>query len=343
MRRRTAGQRRPLPRHAAVERPVARRDAGIAVNLGRAVDVADLRRAQFLGGDAYFLRRADHQPGAEARHPLAAKFGMPQDGAGDARQRIDGGDPVALDEADPLARLEARLQDQRGAVRQGRRQRVARAIGPEQGRRQQHPVVRREAHPLADVEAVLDDREMLQAHRLGARARPRGVEDKRVVAGAGAGARRERAARRGGAQRVVGDPAGPQIAAEHHDEAQPAAIRHQGGERGGKILAGEAIDRDHRLDLRVGQQKRQFVRLRPGAERYRHGAQRRNPEARFEPFGPVVDEDADAVAAADAVHPQRRRGPGRGLGQRRVGHGPLAADRRRPLGKALGLFAQELE
>src|SRR4051794_21925749 len=36
-----AGKRRPLPRHAPIERPIAWRHTAISVALGRAVDVAD--------------------------------------------------------------------------------------------------------------------------------------------------------------------------------------------------------------------------------------------------------------------------------------------------------------
>ena len=176
-----AGQRRALAVHAAIERPIARRHATIAVGFGRAVDVADLICAEFLGGDPHLLGRADHQPGAQAFDALATEFGMPQPRAGHARQGVDGGATAALDQPEPFAGFEAVLQHQRCAMRQGRRQCVGRAVGPEERRRQQHAIIGAEVHALADVETVFDDGAVPQPHRLRPRARPRGVEDQRVI------------------------------------------------------------------------------------------------------------------------------------------------------------------
>ncbi len=233
-----AGQRRALRDHAAVERPGAWRHRAVPVGLGRAVDVADIANAELLGGEAHFLRRADHQPGTQAPGALAAELGMAQRRAGHAGQRVDRGAALALDQIEPATRLEARLQHQRRAVAESRRQRVDRAIGPEQRRGQQHAVGLGERHALADGEAVGDDRAVNQPHRLGLCAGARGVEDQRVVIGIcrvggdGLG---------GGDELVV-------FRAEHHDGAQARVLGPERGERGGEILTAETLDRDERVE-----------------------------------------------------------------------------------------------
>src|SRR5438132_535265 len=80
---------------------------------------------------------------------------------------------------------------------------------------------------LADVEAVLDDREVLQPHRFRPGARSRRVEDQRIVARAGAIAARLWTERSAGAESVVSDPARPELVAQHDDEAQARRLRRQ--------------------------------------------------------------------------------------------------------------------
>ena len=157
---------------------------------------------------------------------------------------------------------------------------------------------------------------MLQPHRFRPRARPRGVEDQRVVGRAGAVAR-ERAARAARRRRGI-----------RHRRSSPAGCRRQASRQG----AGRAIRRDFgdcgekswppkrsiaisAETSRIGEQIGQLGRFRPGAERHRHGAERGGAETGFEPFQPIIDEDADPLAAADAVRLERGRDAAGAVGE----------------------------
>ena len=225
---------------------------------------------------------ADHQPGAQARDPRRRELRMPQHRAGDARQRVGGGAAVPLDQPDPFAGIEPPLQHQRRAVRQGRGQGVAGAVSPEQRRRQQHAVLRPETHSLADVEPVLDDGVVLEPHRFRSRARPRGVEDQRVVGRARpvAGRKRAERRRRRGNRHRRSSPAGSRRRASRQGEGadNPARFRRWDRRNPGRRRRSIAISA---ADFGIGEQIGEFGRFRPGAERHRNGPERRRAESRI--------------------------------------------------------------
>jgi hypothetical protein len=124
-------------------------------------------------------------------------------------------------------------------------------------------------------------------------------------------------------ERLVANPAGLQFASEHHDPAQAWRNGRQRRERLGEILADEGVDSEQRGDFGIGEEIGELLGFRPGAEWHDNHAERRRAETGFEPFQAVVDQQADALAAAKPGGAQCRGDPaGRG-GEIAIGRGPL--------------------
>ncbi len=140
---RDAGQRRSLRYHPSFEWHVVRRHATIAVDFRRAVDVADLRGAERHCRHMHLCGAADHQPGSQRACPVEVEARIPDRGAGDAGQGVDGSAPVPLYPAQPLSRVEPLLKHQGSAMRKCCRQGVGRPVRPEQRRCQKDSVIRR--------------------------------------------------------------------------------------------------------------------------------------------------------------------------------------------------------
>ncbi len=221
-------------------------------------------------------------------------------------------------------------------MRQGRGQRVRRPVGPEQRDRDEHAIVGAEVHPLADVEAVLDQRAVLQRHRLRARAGARRVEHERVVLTRDLGrAQRGRAA--------VDQPAGRDrprtlLVADDHDLAQLRKAlgcrpgRRQAGQqlkqRRVVVAAAEAIDADEHLGLRVGQHVLQVPGLGERVERRDACAEPVRAERRAEPFGAVRAEQPERPAAREPEVAQPARPRVDALVELAVGQREIPVDHR---------------
>ena len=121
-----------------------------------------------------------------------------------------------------------------------------------------------------------------------------------------------------------------------------ACLGQQFGEPLDKILAGECLDREQRVDRGIGEEVGKLRRFRPGAEWHDCRADRGGAETAFEPFQSVLDQDADAIAAAETGGAQGRPDPPGSLGEIAIARVTLAADHRRPFGKPRGLLADKL-
>jgi hypothetical protein len=64
-----------------------------------------------------------------------------------------------------------------------------------------------------------------------------------------------------------------------------------------KFWSASPVDRDQRLDARILEQELELAALGPRGERHEHGPDRRDAEADLDPFGAVVEQQADAVVA----------------------------------------------
>ena len=115
----------------------------------------------------------------------------------------------------------------------------------------------------------------------------------------------------------------------------------QRGERGGEILAGEALGREERIERSVAEQVVQFAWPRPGAERHRDRAKRGGAEHRLQPFAPVLGEHADPAAAPDAARLEPAGDAGGGVEQLAIRRRLSACDDRGPVAEAPGLSAQQ--
>jgi hypothetical protein len=157
---------------------------------------------------------------------------------------------------------------------------------------------------LADVEAVLDDKIMRERDRLRPACRTGTVEDDGIVHGARALAGRGRWQRRGRISRggVVGKAA---IAPDQQHRTRPRG--HEIDQQRGIILPPETGHGHQDISPGLAQQQFQFPPGGPSAERSDHRTKQPGPERNFQPFGPVVDEQANPPAAAD---PMRAQNPG---------------------------------
>ncbi len=220
-----AGQRRALAMRPALERPVMPSDATIAVGFGLAVDVAHFAGAELRGRFDHVMRTADGEPGTQGACAVRREARVRQQGVGHRRQRVDGRASVSFDEVERLARLEAALQHESCTVSECRRQCVDAAVRPEQRRRNQHAVARTQTLTLADVEAVLDDGEVVQRHGLRPAARARGVKDQGGIGGTGALAGSKRRCGRCFRRAGIALPSARRLGPDHDDALESRARR----------------------------------------------------------------------------------------------------------------------
>ena len=296
-----------------------RGDTAIAVTFGLPIDVADFSGTQQVRRGQHILRGADGDAGAQRLRAFRAEAGVGGDGGGDGGQGVDGGAAVTLDQGDGFRRLETRLQHQGGAMREGGGHRVGAAVRPKQRRREQHSVGRAVALALADVEAVFDDAVMRERHGFRAAAGAGGVNEDRVVRRTWAFAGGQRQGKiRVGAEFGVGLRTGGAGIAQHDG----GKGRGDGLEVFGKILLAELVQGEQYPDGGVAQQPFQLGALGPGAESNHGGADDRRAEEHFQPFQPVVHQQADTVAVADAVLAQTSGDAGSAF--RQIGIGDLA-------------------
>ena len=215
------------------------------------------------------------------------------------------------------------------------------AIGPEQGRRQQHPVLRPQSLALADIEAIFDHQVMRERDRLWPAGGAGGVEDDRVVTGPGTVARCQGGVRSRRRPRDV--PVRKASTVQQHDVAQPWMLA--GGDKvqqhGRVVLTPVLGERYEDRHLRIGNQEIELLPGGPGAERGCDGTQQPGTESNVQPLGPVVDQHANPVAPADAVVMQHGRGLTCAMGEVCVAVGFLAADHRSAVSPSL--LVQQVE
>ena len=203
--------------------------------------------------------------------------------------------PLALDEAEGVAGVEALLEHDAAAVGHHRQECVLAPEAPEERDAHPQPIALVQVLPLADVEHVLDQAGVGERDALRGRGGPRGVEDVRDVGrlhrhlpGVDLAVGDSRSQLREVAERGQAAVAlrGQAHEVPEHGEAPGAGA--DLGQHGEIVLAQEAVDRDQRGGVGVAQQVVELPRARPRADGHQRGAQHGHREVGEEPLEAIA-------------------------------------------------------